>query len=604
VGNVDHGKSTLLGRLLFETGAVPPERVEQLRQSSARRGVELEWCDLLDGPQAERDQAVTIDVTHVRVRSAGRELLFIDAAGHVEFLRSLMTGAAHADAALLLVDAVHGANAQTLRHLAILRLLGVRDVVVAIDKIEPCTDAETIWRRCVTFLEPHINDLGLVPKAYVPISARTGLNLVAVGAETPWYDGPALLTALSGNRCGEDTSDSPLRLPVQDVYRIRDTRWIAGRLATGRLACGDEIVVWPSGRRTRVREIEPAGEASAGSNVAIAVDENAFAVRGDVISRVNDVPKLTRVFDAEIFWLDARPLERDRVLQLRLATRQVEARVQAISARLDVERALREPARQVNRFDIATVTFRTPVAIAIDDAPRDPVLRRFVLTDSGDVVGIGIADARAYPDVRERTAPVAALIATAPHQLDRRERVSRYGHAGAVVWLTGLSGAGKSTLAMALERSLMQRGYAAYVIDGDNLRHGLNADLGFTPDDRRENVRRAAEVAALFADAGLVCIVALISPYRDDRERARSAASPHLFFEVFVDAPLVLCETRDPKGLYRRARSGQIAGFTGIDAPYEAPVAPDLVIDTSSQSPDDSGAALLDFVHSRVPLHA
>jgi bifunctional enzyme CysN/CysC len=601
VGSVDHGKSTLLGRLLFETGAVPAARVEQLRESSARRGVALEWSFLLDSLQAERDQAVTIDITQARVRFGERDYLFTDAPGHVEFLRNMITGAAAAEAAVLLVDALQGGRDQTLRHGALLRLLGVRDVIVVVNKIDLCDDPEAAWRACVEALGPRFASLGVTPLTYVPVAAREGVNLLARSTSTPWYPGPALMPALAAIAARPAARAAPLRIPVQDVYRHDNVRWVAGRVASGTVRPGDTLLVSPSGAQATIREMVPPAPATAGTNVALALDDDVFTARGDMLSHRTAAPRLTRVFDAEVFWLDEVPVRAGRTLHARIATRDVEIGVQAVSWSLALDGGERVAGTTIPRFCIGGCTFRTQAPLALDDHTDLPVTGRFVLLERGEVVGIGIADASGYPDLRAMQPAHADVIRFAPHSVSEPERSARFGHGGAVVWMTGLPGAGKSTLAMALEGALVEAGYAAYVLDGDNLRHGLNADLGFGPDARRENVRRAGEVAALFADAGLVCIVALISPYRDDRERARAAAGTHPFFEIFVDAPLAVCEARDPKGLYRKARAHQITGFTGIDAPYERPHAPDLVIDTSAADAEESEAALWGFVCARVP---
>jgi bifunctional enzyme CysN/CysC len=473
---------------------------------------------------------------------------------------------------------------------------------VAVNKIDLCADPAPAYGGCVDALRRQLASLGVASRAYVPVAARDGVNLLTRSEATPWYDGPALLEALAAIVPRVVDRRGPLRIPVQDVYRFDGTRWVAGRVESGTVQKGDALLLSTSGATARVQDMVPAGPVEAGGNVALALDDDVFTARGDVLSHRDGAPRLTRVFDAEMFWLQDAPLQAGRVLRARIATREVEVGVQAIGWSLALEEGRRIPGDSIGRFCIGGATFRAHSPVALDQNAEVPALSRFVLLDRGEVVGIGLADATPYPDLRQHASAHGDVIRMSPHDLGDRERVARYGHGGAVVWMTGLSGAGKSTLAMALEHDLVRAGYAAYVLDGDNLRHGLNADLGFGPDDRRENVRRAGEVAALFADAGLVCIVALISPYRDDRDRARAAAAPHPFFEVFVDAPLAVCESRDPKGLYKRARAHQISDFTGVDAPYERPPAPEFVVDTSGPAAGDSARALLAFVRERVPL--
>lgn len=602
VGSVDHGKSTLLGRLLHDTGAIAPERMAQLRDAWAKRGVALEWSFLLDGPQPERDQSVTIDMTQARVRFGDRDFVFIDAPGHVEFLRNVITGAGAAEAAVLLVDATRGDRDQTLRDGALLRLLGVEHVVVVVNKIDRCADAEAAWRTCVAALQPQLERLDVRPRAFIPVAARDGVNVLARSADTPWYDGPALMEALAAIECRAPMPDAPLRLPVQDVYRVGDACHVVGRIASGVLREGDVLLVSPGGREARVRSLGPRPHAVAGDNVAVVFETDVFAARGDMLSHTSDPPKLTRVFDAQVFWLPHAPLEPGRILRARLASRDLEVCVQSIAWSLALGSGERSQSAAIERFCIGGATLRTPAPVAVDDHAQLARTGRFMLIDGGEVVGIGIVDASNYPDLRKHAPGRRDDLREALHEVDDATRALRFGHPGAVIWMTGLSGAGKSTLAMGLERQLLQSGYAAYVLDGDNLRHGLNVDLGFDPDDRRENVRRAGEVAALFADAGLICIVALISPYRDDRERARTAAGVHRFFEVFVDAPLEVCEARDPKGLYRRAREHRIAAFTGVDAPYERPTGADFIARTALQAPGETLRELAQFVRARLPV--
>ena len=327
-----------------------------------------------------------------------------------------------------------------------------------------------------------------------------------------------------------------------------------------------------------------------------------YAERGTWLSHRGDAPKLTRVFDAEIFWLASAPLRAGANLRLRLATSEAEYRVQAVRWCLADDGMTRSAADAIGRFAIGGITLRSERPLPVDDFHAIPETGRFVLVDGAEAIAIGVADTTGYPDLRHHAPQADSNVGFARHAMSDPERKARYGHGGAVIWLTGLSGAGKSTLAMDLERRLFALGCAAYVLDGDNLRHGLNADLGFGPDDRRENVRRAGEVAALFADAGLICVVALISPYRDDRDRARAAAVPHPFLEVFVDAPLPVCEARDPKGLYRKARTGAIAGFTGVDAPYERPEAADLVVASGELDVAQCERTMFNFVRARLGI--
>ncbi|MEP7184118.1 MAG: adenylyl-sulfate kinase [Betaproteobacteria bacterium] len=583
-GHVDHGKSSLLGRMLHELDLLPDGKVAALEAASAHRGVPLEWSFALDSFQLERDQAITLDTTRVRVRTPRREVIVIDAPGHRELVRNLVTGAADTTAALLVVDAQSGAEAQTRAHAALLRLLGIRDFVVAVNKMDLLAwdEARFVGRR--DEIAATLAPLGVVVHAIVPVSARDGGNLVHPAAAT-WYDGPTLVGALEAlPEVPPLAVDAPLRQPVQDVYREGTTRTIAGRIVQGTLRAGDEVIVMPSGERVHVATLvgwpAPPESAVAGDNVALTFAEPVIAERGDLLCAPGEPARLTPVFDADIFWLGLEPLAIGRRLELRVGARAVEVRVAAIQHALDVDRLVPRAADTIPPNGLGRVTLRCAVAVAVDDATTCIGTGRFVLADGGVIFGGGVIDASRYPDQRRVRQPTSTNLTAVSHRIAAAERLARAGHAGAVVWLTGLSGAGKSTLAMALERRLFDRGWGAYTIDGDNVRTGLNSDLGFSPKDRQENIRRVGEVAALFADAGLICVTAFISPFRDDRQQARTAAGGRRFYEVHVHSDLAVCELRDPKGLYKKARAGELKGMTGIDSPYEPPETPDLVVDT------------------------
>jgi len=602
-GHVDHGKSSLLGRLLHELDLLPEGKIAKLEAASARRGVPLEWSFALDALQLERDQAVTLDTTRVHVRAPRRELIVIDCPGHRELVRNLVTGAAGTTAALLVVDGQLGAEAQTRAHAALLRLLGIRDFVVAVNKMDALDWSEARFAARRDEIAAALGMLGVAVHAIVPTSAQDGGNIVVAPA-TSWWHGPTLVEALEA--LPEEpavNADAPLRLPVQDVYRSGTRRVVAGRIAQGTLRPGAELMVLPSGERVHVAALEgwpqPPMSAVAGDNVALTFAEPVIVERGDLLCMPASPARLTPVFDADVFWLGREPLTVGRRLELRIGTRTVPVRVAVIVHALDVDRLAPAVARAIATNGLGRVTLRCDMPVAVDDAAECFETGRFVLADAGVVVGGGLVDASRYPDQRRALKPANRNVVAVDHHISAAERGARSGHVGAIVWLTGLSGAGKSTLAMALERALFDRGWNAYTIDGDNVRRGLTADLGFSPQDRQENIRRVGEVAALFADAGLVCITAFISPFDDDRARARATAGHRLFLEVYVKSELATCEARDPKGLYGKARRGEIKGFTGIDSPYEEPSAPDLVIDTQHAGESACIAQLVAFVVER-----
>ena len=448
-----------------------------------------------------------------------------------------------------------------------------------------------------------LDRIGLIPRVVVPVSARDGANLLARGAMGAWYDGPTLVAALEALPHVTAAQTLPLRLPVQDIYRFDAERVIAGRIESGRLAAGDELLFSPSGQWATVSRLvawigdEPTS-ATAGDNMSFVLDRPLVVERGDLASHRARAPKLTAVFDAEIFWLSPKPLVAGVALAMQFALRTVSVRVQAIRHRVDAVTLEPQLATRIEANEIARVTIRANEIVAVDDFAELPATGRFVLRDGYATVGGGVIDATGYPDQRVVPAPPRDLSSTT-HDIAGRERAQRFGHAGAVVWLTGLSGAGKSTLAMLLERRLFDAGYAPFVLDGDNVRRGLNVNLGFSPEDRQENIRRVGEVAALFAEAGLVCITAFISPYRDDRRRARAAVESAHFLEIYVKADLAACEARDPKGLYRKAREGKLKDFTGIDSPYEEPAAAELVVDTTQDDAATCVERILLLVASR-----
>ncbi len=587
VGHVDHGKSTLIGRLLHEAGALPRGKVEELQKVSERRGVPLEWSFTLDSLQAERDQAVTIDTTRFWLKLEGRDLVIIDAPGHREFLANMVSGAAGADAAVLVIDAAEGLQDQTRRHAYLLRLLGLEQVAVVVNKLDLVDFSEARFRELEQEARAFLAELGLSPMVVLPLSARHGDNLARASANLAWHQGPTLVEALIAFGAAPPAEEAPLRLPIQDIYRQEDQRILVGRIETGRLRQGDTLLFSPSNKLARVKRIEawpgPAPEVEgAGRSVGVTLDRPLFLERGEVASHVENAPLIANRFGASLFWLGSEPLVPGREYRLRLGMAEAPVTVERIERVIDTDSLAPLQAEAVQRDQVAEVMLRSPALLALDDHARLPRSARFVLRDKGATVGGGLVLLRGIEDQRRSATGKEDNLTLVSHKVTPDARAARFGHKGGVLWFTGLSGAGKSTLAMAVEQHLFRKGYAVYVLDGDNIRSGLNANLGFSPEDRVENIRRVGEVAALFADAGFLCITAFISPYRADRARARAATPPGGFHEVYVSADLATCEARDPKGLYRRARKGEIGEFTGISAPYEPPLAPSLVVDTGS----------------------
>ena len=603
VGHVDHGKSTLIGRLLHETGSLPDGKFEELEAISRRRGMPLEWSFVLDALQAERDQAVTIDTTQIWFHTARRPYVIIDAPGHREFLKNMVSGAALAEAALLVVDASEGVREQTRRHAYLLRLLGLHQVVVAVNKMDlvdfSCDRFDAVYNEVTAYLD----QIGIHPSAVVPISARDGDNLTAPSPRTSWYQGVSVLEALEAFTPIAPPVGRPLRFPVQDVYKFDHRRIIAGRVETGTLSVGDKLLFSPHNRAALVKSIEcwnapgAVTSAKAGQSVGITLDEQIFVERGDIASHDETPPALTNVFRMTLFWLSDRPLEVGSSYRLKLATATIDAVVEGVERVIDTDTLGNRHDQQVTRNAVAEVVVRTRGMVALDEYTANPATGRAVLVDAYDTVGGGVINMQGYADQRRAHIVRATNITSVEHLLTPTARAARNGHTGGVIWFTGLSGAGKSTLAMEVERVLFRRGRQVYVLDGDNVRHGLCADLGFSPEERAENIRRVGEVAALFAQAGMVVITAFISPYRIDRERAREAAGDD-FHEVYIHADVDTCASRDPKGLYKKAQAGLITDFTGVSAPYEPPQSAELIVDTVKQDVPQCVSEIVDYVET------
>lgn len=593
VGHVDDGKSTLLGRLVHELGGLPEGDVEALERASAERGAPFEWASALDLIGRRPEGA------HARVTTARREFSFFDAPGHRERLRHLVAEGSDGCVALLVVGAQAGAERRSRRHLAYLQLAGVRDLIVAVNKMDLAHWREDRFVAVRDAVAETAGRLGLIVRASLPVSAREGANLRRRSPDATWWSGPTLVEALEALEVAGRRAGGPLRLPVREVSREGGRIIVTGRVESGSLATGDEVLILPSNRTATVAELAgrpaPPAMATSGDDVSVVLGEPTPVERGDLLCSPDVPSKLTSVFDADLFWLGHGELASGRRLTLCIGTREVGARVASVHHVLDDDTYARKTAPSVGEGGVARVTLRCDASVAVDDAATLPATGRFAIIDGESIAGAGAIDASGYPDQR-RARHATGDIVPVRHQVAAVERGARSGHRGAVVWLTGLSGAGKSTLALALERRLFDRGWNVYTLDGDNVRTGLSADLGFSPADRQENLRRIGEVAALFADAGMVCVTAFISPYRDERLRAREAAGDRPFIEVWVRSPLEACERRDPKGLYAKARAGAIKGFTGIDSPYEPPDSADLVIDTEHLDIEASTALLLDFV--------
>ena len=606
VGHVDHGKSTLIGRILHDTGSLPQGKIEEIRKACAAEGMEFEFAFLLDALLEEQKQNVTIDTTEIPFRTPRRRYAIIDAPGHKEFLKNMITGASRADAAVLVIGANEGVREQSRRHAYLLSMLGIKHLIVVVNKMDLVDYSEERFREIEQDYRKFLVDLGLDAHAFIPASAKEGENVARASMKMKWYCRANVLEALDLLEPQKPDVDLPLRFCVQDVYRFDGRRIIAGRIETGTLQVGDQLVFSPANKSSIVATIErwkaPAnGPALAGDSIGITLSEQIFVERGYVASHENETPIETNRFHADLFWIVREPLRVGRFYDLRLATQEVKCQIVSIervmdSSTLETKTHGRE---QLERNEVGRLIIQTRGPLVMDNHDRIPNLGRFVIVDDRKICGGGTIFGGVYTD---RQVTKSQNIFWTEGKITARARALRSDHRGAVVWFTGLSGAGKSTLAQALERDLFHRGMHTYVLDGDNIRHGLNSNLGFSPEDRVENIRRVSEVAKLMADAGAVVITAFISPYRMDRRRAREIAleGNAEFIEVFVDAPLEVCEARDPKNLYKKARAGEIREFTGIDAPYEAPEDPEIVVRTDQQTVDESVATILEQLLPRL----
>ncbi|MCE1237221.1 MAG: sulfate adenylyltransferase subunit CysN [Hyphomicrobiales bacterium] len=579
-GSVDDGKSTLIGRLLYDAKQVFDDQFAAVARDSRRFGTvgeEVDLALLLDGLEAEREQGITIDVAHRYFTTAKRKFIVADTPGHEQYTRNMATGASTSDLAVILVDARAGLVTQTRRHAYIVSTLGIRHVVLAVNKIDLVDFSGERFEEISTAFAAFTRDFGFSSVQAIPVSARYGDNVSARSARIDWYDGPTLIEHLESVDVRSSTAAKPFRMSVQWVNRPNlDFRGFSGTIASGRIRPGEPIVVAKSGKTAKVARIVTYDgdleEAEAGEAVTLTLDEEIDISRGDLLADPKARPTVDDGFVAKLVWMAEEPLTGGRALLVKCGAKTVAATVAAVRHDIDVESLAERPSRQLALNAVARVELRLAEAIAFDPYDEDRETGAFVLIDrlTNATVAAGMIEAglgRATNVHRQAT------------KVTREVRASQKGQRPKVVWFTGLSGAGKSTIADLTEQKLVAAGRHTYLLDGDNLRHALNRDLGFSDRDRAENIRRVAEVAKLMADAGLIVLVSFISPFRAERAAARATIGEADFVEVFVDTPLEVCEARDAKGLYARARAGEIANFTGLTSPYEPPERPDLRIE-------------------------
>ncbi len=604
-GSVDDGKSTLIGRLLHDTRQVFDDQLSAVANDSRRWGTTGEVPDLallVDGLQAEREQGITIDVAYRYFQTPKRKFIVADCPGHEQYTRNMATGASTADAAVVLVDAEKGVRVQTRRHTHIVALLGVQNIIVAVNKMDRIAYDRAKFESIAGEVVAYARKLGVQNIEVIPVAALVGVNVVARGArETPWYTGRTLLEALEGIEVTRGDALRELRFPIQYVNRPdANFRGYAGTIASGEIAVGDTVLALPSRKTSTVAEITtadgPLEKAGTAQAVTVVLADEIDLSRGDVLVHPDHRPTLARTFDAHLIWMGEAPLLPGKRYEFKIGHRYVKGLVDSIQHRIDVNDLTTRETEALDLNGLARVRIALEEPVAIDDYKLSRAMGSFIIVDllHFGTVGAGMVIA---PQAHAQKA--STDVVWQPTRVTAAIRANQKSQKPAVIWFTGLSGAGKSTIANAVEQALVQRGHHSYLLDGDNVRHGLNSDLNFSEADRNENIRRIGEVSALFVDAGLIVLTAFISPIRAERNRIRERIGEEKFIEIYLSTSLEDCEKRDPKGLYVKARAGQIREFTGIDSPYEPPLVPQVTIDTSKVNVPGAVEQILRYLENK-----
>ena len=597
-GSVDDGKSTLIGRLLFDSKLIFEDQLATLEVDSKKSGTQGENIDLallVDGLAAEREQGITIDVAYRFFATDARKYIVADTPGHEQYTRNMATGASTAEVAILLIDARHGVLTQTKRHAFITATLGIRHVVLAVNKMDLVDWRQSTFNDIVGAFDDFRSRLGHeLDVTGIPMSALLGDNVATGSKNTPWYDGPTLVDYLDTVEVDRAHTEAPFRMPVQWVNRpSHDFRGFSGQVASGVIRPGDSIKVLPSAKESRVERITTMdgdlSVAQAGQSVTLTLSDEIDCSRGDVIAQAGTPAQVSDQFQVRILWMSDKPLFPGRMYRMKIGAKQVNATINAPKYGIDINTLSHQPQRtlELNEFAVCTVSLDSPVAFDPYDEIRET--GGFIIIDrfSNDTVGMGLID---FALRRASNIHWQAL------DVSRDLLAEQKGQKASVLWFTGLSGAGKSTIANALQKKLFAMGKHTFVLDGDNVRHGLCRDLGFTAADRVENIRRVANVAKLMVDAGLITLASFISPFRSERDMARKLIPAGEFVEIYVDTPLAVAEERDPKGLYKKARAGQLKNFTGIDSEYQAPENPEIRVNTVDISPDDAADQIIQWL--------
>jgi bifunctional enzyme CysN/CysC len=594
-GSVDDGKSTLIGRLLYDSKMIFEDQLAALEADSKKvgtQGGDLDFALLVDGLAAEREQGITIDVAYRFFSTDKRKFIVADTPGHEQYTRNMVTGASTADLAVILIDARKGVLTQTRRHSYLVSLIGIRKVVLAINKMDLVDYSHEIFDTIVAEYRDFAKQIGLVDIVAIPVSGLKGDNITGPSERTPWYHGPTLMGYLETVEIEDLVQHQPFRLPVQWVNRPNlDFRGFAGTIVGGTVSPGDKVKVLPSGRESRVARIVTMDgdldRAVAGQSVTLTLEDEIDVSRGDVLAAADAPPAVADQFETTLIWMADEPMLPGRPYWMKIGTRQVSATITEPKYKVNVNTLEHLAAKKLALNEIGVCNVSLDHAIAFDPYTENRDTGGFILIDrlTNATVGAGLVH---FALRRSQNIHWQAL------DINKGSRAALKGQKPCVLWFTGLSGAGKSTIANLVEKQLHVLGRHTYLLDGDNVRHGLNRDLGFTDADRVENIRRVAEVAKLMTEAGLIVMVSFISPFRAERRMARSLFEPGEFFEVHVDTPLAVAESRDVKGLYKKARRGELKNFTGIDSPYEPPEQPEIYLDTGKSSPEDSATAIVD----------
>jgi len=596
-GSVDDGKSTLIGRLLYDSKMIFEDQLAALEADSKKvgtQGGEIDFALLVDGLAAEREQGITIDVAYRFFSTDKRKFIVADTPGHEQYTRNMVTGASTADAAVILIDARRGVLTQTRRHSYLVKLLGIRHVVLAINKMDLADWSQARFDEIVADYRTFAERIGVESFTAIPMSALRGDNITEPSVNSPWYSGPPLMRWLEDAPVEDDLRDRPFRMPVQWVNRPNlDFRGFSGMVASGVIRPGDKVKALPSGRESTVARIVTftgdLPEAVAGQSVTLTLADEIDVSRGDVLAAAASPPTVADQFEATLVWFDEEPLLPGRPYLMKLGTRTVAAQVAEPKHKVNVNTLEELAAKRLELNEIGVCNLLLDAPVAFDPYAENHDLGGFILIDriSNRTVAAGLLH---FALRRSQNIHWQAL------DIDKAARAAAKGQKARVVWLTGLSGAGKSTIANLVEKRLAVEGRHTYLLDGDNVRHGLNKDLGFTEADRVENIRRVAEVAKLMVDAGLIVLVSFISPFRAERQMARDLTGEREFVEVFIDTPLSEAERRDVKGLYKKARAGELKNFTGVDSPYEPPEDPEIRIDTTRLSAEEAAERIVDWL--------